>query len=101
MFGGRGITRTGMGAGGERFQKTYKYAAILGGSSGILIIRCSLEQVTHDFAHCPARLVQLFVERRGRAKGKVETFCLPLIKVIGGSFYVSLRQGPARHSRLI
>jgi alkylation response protein AidB-like acyl-CoA dehydrogenase/predicted heme/steroid binding protein len=36
MFGGRGITRTGMGMNVERFQKTYKYAAILGGSEEIL-----------------------------------------------------------------
>mmetsp|Transcript_60303 Transcript_60303/g.152930 ORF Transcript_60303/g.152930 Transcript_60303/m.152930 type:complete len:531 (-) Transcript_60303:458-2050(-) len=36
MFGGRGITRTGMGSGVERFQKTYKYAAILGGSEEVM-----------------------------------------------------------------
>eukprot|EP00933_Yihiella_yeosuensis_P001533 TRINITY_DN10252_c0_g1_i1.p1 TRINITY_DN10252_c0_g1~~TRINITY_DN10252_c0_g1_i1.p1 ORF type:complete len:530 (+),score=105.16 TRINITY_DN10252_c0_g1_i1:124-1713(+) len=36
MFGGRGITRTGMGLNIERFQKTYKYAAILGGSEEVL-----------------------------------------------------------------
>merc|ERR1711972_691522 len=36
MFGGRGITRTGMGANVERFQKTYKYAAILGGSEEVM-----------------------------------------------------------------
>ena len=36
MFGGRGITRTGMGMNVERFQKTYKYAAILGGSEEVL-----------------------------------------------------------------
>eukprot|EP00929_Paragymnodinium_shiwhaense_P084219 TRINITY_DN45014_c0_g1_i1.p1 TRINITY_DN45014_c0_g1~~TRINITY_DN45014_c0_g1_i1.p1 ORF type:complete len:529 (+),score=153.31 TRINITY_DN45014_c0_g1_i1:85-1671(+) len=36
MLGGRGITRTGMGMNIERFQKTYKYAAILGGSEEVL-----------------------------------------------------------------
>merc|ERR1719378_245700 len=36
MFGGRGITRTGMGANIEKFQKTYKYASILGGSEEVL-----------------------------------------------------------------
>merc|ERR1711920_466140 len=36
MFGGRGITRTGMGANIERFQKTFKYASILGGSEEVL-----------------------------------------------------------------
>merc|ERR1711948_217940 len=36
MFGGRGITRTGMGTNVERFQKTYKYASILGGSEEVL-----------------------------------------------------------------
>merc|ERR1719253_704676 len=36
MFGGRGITRTGMGINVERFNKTYKYASILGGSEEVL-----------------------------------------------------------------
>ncbi|CAK0832534.1 unnamed protein product [Prorocentrum cordatum] len=36
MFGGRAITKTGMGAHVERFQKTYKYAAILGGSEEVM-----------------------------------------------------------------
>jgi len=36
MFGGRGITRTGMGQNIERFQKTYKYASILGGSEEVM-----------------------------------------------------------------
>lgn len=36
MFGGRGITRTGMGSNIEKFQKTYKYAAILGGSEEVM-----------------------------------------------------------------
>merc|ERR1712151_841410 len=36
MFGGRAITKTGMGAIVERFQKTYKYAAILGGSEEVM-----------------------------------------------------------------
>jgi len=36
MLGGRGITRTGMGLNIERFNKTYKYASILGGSEEVL-----------------------------------------------------------------
>jgi alkylation response protein AidB-like acyl-CoA dehydrogenase len=36
MFGGRGITRTGMGQNTERFQKTFKYASILGGSEEVM-----------------------------------------------------------------
>lgn len=36
MFGGRGITRTGMGQNVEKFQKTFKYASILGGSEEIM-----------------------------------------------------------------
>jgi len=36
MFGGRGITRTGMGANIEKFQKTFKYASILGGSEEVM-----------------------------------------------------------------
>ncbi|CAO3623845.1 unnamed protein product [Cunninghamella blakesleeana] len=36
IFGGRGITRTGMGKNIEAFQRTYKFAAILGGSEEIM-----------------------------------------------------------------
>merc|ERR1719235_792852 len=36
MFGGRGITRTGMGQNIEKFQKTFKYASILGGSEEVM-----------------------------------------------------------------
>mmetsp|Transcript_41271 Transcript_41271/g.90025 ORF Transcript_41271/g.90025 Transcript_41271/m.90025 type:complete len:517 (+) Transcript_41271:60-1610(+) len=36
IFGGRGITQTGMGRLAERFQRTYKFAAILGGSEEIM-----------------------------------------------------------------
>ena len=36
IFGGRGITRTGMGHKIEHFQKSIKYAAILGGSEEIM-----------------------------------------------------------------
>ncbi|KAI9260225.1 acyl-CoA dehydrogenase/oxidase [Sporodiniella umbellata] len=36
IFGGRGITRTGMGRSAEAFQRTYKYGAILGGSEEIM-----------------------------------------------------------------
>ena len=32
IFGGRGITRTGMGSFIEQFQRSIKYGAILGGS---------------------------------------------------------------------
>mmetsp|Transcript_41629 Transcript_41629/g.107712 ORF Transcript_41629/g.107712 Transcript_41629/m.107712 type:complete len:526 (-) Transcript_41629:171-1748(-) len=36
IFGGRGLTRTGMGRMVERFKNTYKFAAILGGSEEIM-----------------------------------------------------------------
>lgn len=36
LFGGRGITRTGMGRYAERFNRVYKFAAILGGSEEIM-----------------------------------------------------------------
>ncbi|KAJ3120031.1 hypothetical protein HK098_004924 [Nowakowskiella sp. JEL0407] len=36
IFGGRGITKTGMGSNVEQFQRTYKFAAILGGSEEIM-----------------------------------------------------------------
>lgn len=36
LFGGRGITRTGMGKYAERFNRVYKFAAILGGSEEIM-----------------------------------------------------------------
>lgn len=36
IFGGRALTRTGMGAIVEKFQKTYKFGAILGGSEEIM-----------------------------------------------------------------
>ncbi|KAI8894039.1 acyl-CoA dehydrogenase/oxidase [Globomyces pollinis-pini] len=36
IFGGRGITKTGMGRMIEGFQRTYKFAAILGGSEEIM-----------------------------------------------------------------
>lgn len=36
LFGGRGITQSGMGKNIERFHKTYKFAAILGGSEEIM-----------------------------------------------------------------
>eukprot|EP00924_Labyrinthula_sp_SR-Ha-C_P013002 maker-scaffold_12-snap-gene-6.44-mRNA-1 protein AED:0.00 eAED:0.00 QI:206/1/1/1/1/1/2/452/516 len=37
LFGGRSITQTGMGKYIERFQKTYKYGAILGGSEEVMV----------------------------------------------------------------
>jgi len=36
IFGGRAITKTGMGRIVEGFQRTYKYGAILGGSEEIM-----------------------------------------------------------------
>ncbi|CAD7939427.1 unnamed protein product [Amoebophrya sp. A25] len=36
IFGGRGITRGGMGAGVEKLQKTFKFSSILGGSEEIM-----------------------------------------------------------------
>lgn len=36
IFGGRGITKGGMGRVIEQFQRTYKFAAILGGSEEIM-----------------------------------------------------------------
>eukprot|EP00397_Hematodinium_sp_SG-2012_P006876 GEMP01006913.1.p1 GENE.GEMP01006913.1~~GEMP01006913.1.p1 ORF type:complete len:517 (+),score=101.14 GEMP01006913.1:120-1670(+) len=36
IFGGRGITQTGMGKKVERLQRTFKFAAILGGSEEVL-----------------------------------------------------------------
>ncbi|KAI9310073.1 acyl-CoA dehydrogenase/oxidase [Dichotomocladium elegans] len=36
IFGGRGITKSGMGRNIEAFQRTYKFAAILGGSEEIM-----------------------------------------------------------------
>lgn len=36
IFGGRAITRTGMGSNIEKFQKTFKYGAILGGSEEVM-----------------------------------------------------------------
>jgi alkylation response protein AidB-like acyl-CoA dehydrogenase len=36
IFGGRGITQTGMGKGIEMFNRTYKFDAILGGAEEIL-----------------------------------------------------------------
>lgn len=36
MFGGRGITQSGMGKVVEQFHRTYKFDAILGGTEEIL-----------------------------------------------------------------
>jgi len=36
IFGGRGITATGMGKAVERFQRTFKFGSILGGSEEIM-----------------------------------------------------------------
>jgi len=46
MFGGRGITRTGMGGTVERLQKTFKYASILGGSEEIMADLAIRQQMT-------------------------------------------------------
>jgi len=36
LFGGRGLTKSGMGRYAERFNRVYKFAAILGGSEEIM-----------------------------------------------------------------
>lgn len=36
IFGGRALTKTGMGDGAEKFQRTFKFASILGGSEEIM-----------------------------------------------------------------
>mmetsp|Transcript_63974 Transcript_63974/g.187131 ORF Transcript_63974/g.187131 Transcript_63974/m.187131 type:complete len:529 (-) Transcript_63974:159-1745(-) len=51
MFGGRGITRTGMGQNIERFQKTYKYASILGGSEEVMADLAIRQQMRGDALH--------------------------------------------------
>jgi alkylation response protein AidB-like acyl-CoA dehydrogenase len=38
IFGGRGITKTGMGRIIEGFQRTYKFGAILGGSEEVMAV---------------------------------------------------------------
>jgi alkylation response protein AidB-like acyl-CoA dehydrogenase len=53
IFGGRGITKTGMGRIVESFQRTFKFAAILGGSEEIMA-DLGIRQVIKDFP--PARL---------------------------------------------
>ena len=47
LFGGRGITQTGMGRDAERFNRVYKFAAILGGSEEVmadLAMRMAIKQ---------------------------------------------------------
>jgi alkylation response protein AidB-like acyl-CoA dehydrogenase/predicted heme/steroid binding protein len=48
MFGGRAITRTGMGINIERFQKSYKYASILGGSEEVMADLAVRQQMKPD-----------------------------------------------------
>lgn len=48
IFGGRAITRTGMGRLVEGFQRTYKYGAILGGSEEIMA-DLGVRQAMKDF----------------------------------------------------
>jgi len=51
IFGGRAITKTGMGKYVERFQRTYKFGAILGGSEEIMAdlgIKQSLRDMPKD-----------------------------------------------------
>lgn len=48
IFGGRGITQTGMGRMVEAFQRTYKFAAILGGSEEIMA-DLGIRQAMKDF----------------------------------------------------
>lgn len=42
IFGGRAITKTGMGRVVEYFQRTYKFGAILGGSEEIMVLENKL-----------------------------------------------------------
>jgi len=48
IFGGRSITKTGMGKYVERFQRTYKFGAILGGSEEIMA-DLGIKQSLKDF----------------------------------------------------
>ena len=48
IFGGRAITATGMGKQVERFQRTYKFGAILGGSEEIMA-DLGIRQSLRDF----------------------------------------------------
>ncbi|KAI7861576.1 acyl-CoA dehydrogenase/oxidase [Spinellus fusiger] len=51
IFGGRGITKTGMGRTVESFQRTYKFGAILGGSEEIMAdlgVRQAMKQFPQD-----------------------------------------------------
>jgi len=51
IFGGRGITKTGMGMHIERLQRTFKFASILGGSEEVMAdlgIRQSLRSMPKD-----------------------------------------------------
>ena len=48
IFGGRGITKTGMGKFVEMLQRTYKFAAILGGSEEIMA-DLGIRQAMKDF----------------------------------------------------
>ncbi|KAJ1564354.1 hypothetical protein HK096_008389 [Nowakowskiella sp. JEL0078] len=48
IFGGRGITKTGMGANIEAFQRTYKFTAIYGGSEEIMA-DLGVRQAIKDF----------------------------------------------------
>ena len=48
IFGGRAITRTGMGRIIEGFQRSIKYAAILGGSEEIMA-ELGIKQAIKDF----------------------------------------------------
>ncbi|KAJ1553997.1 hypothetical protein HK096_005438 [Nowakowskiella sp. JEL0078] len=48
IFGGRGITKSGMGTNIEAFQRTYKFASILGGSEEIMA-DLGVRQAMKDF----------------------------------------------------
>ncbi|GBG25553.1 Long-chain specific acyl-CoA dehydrogenase, mitochondrial [Hondaea fermentalgiana] len=54
IFGGRGITQSGMGKYVERFMRTYKFASILGGSEDVLIdagLRLSMATAAKEFGN--------------------------------------------------
>lgn len=55
IFGGRAITQTGMGHVVEKFQKSFKFQAILGGSEEIMA-DFAIRQAMKKAEHIPARL---------------------------------------------
>ena len=49
IFGGRGITKTGMGRIIEGFQRTYKFGAILGGSEEVMAVSTFVDCISREF----------------------------------------------------